>query len=113
MNNKIEEQAELRAIVEGFFSKSMLARSPTKVDMLVQELSEHTAKQKEKWEKYQTHIHFIRTLSTGKEIWGVRIGYQAQTIYSDIADSEEQAKEKLATELAHLSSKEQGSHNEG
>lgn len=40
-----DTQAELRAIIERFFSKSMLARSPRKVDALVDEVTAHRDKQ--------------------------------------------------------------------
>ena len=53
-------------------------------------------------QEYQTHIRYIRTLSNGKEVWGIRIAYEGKQIYGDIANSEQEAKAKLDAELSAL-----------
>lgn len=101
-----------RSIVDGHFScteEECHQEDGSPINQVMSLIHQHTEQAK----KYQVYIYkqdHPRLEQEGAEIWGIRIAYQGQQIYGDIAGSKDAAEAKLQTKLAQLTTNHKGGY---
>ena len=113
MPNTNVEDEELWASLESLFNRAGLQinyddeEDPTGqlIHEALQLIAARERKAVEEASEYQSHIGLIRTLKSGKEVWGINIAHEGKSIYGDIAGSEEEAKHKLEVQLTSTKDK--------